>query len=54
MPVEIRELVIKAEVKPGNEPGLPPDSRTLERLKQEIIREAVDQVLTIIHNKNER
>lgn len=54
MPIEIRELVIKAEVRSNAARERLPDHRATERLKQEIIAETVDKVMAIIQNKKER
>ena len=55
MPIEIRELVIRAEVEPrqgqsqgaGQSPGGASD-------REELVRDCVDQVLEIIRQKEER
>lgn len=54
MPIEIRELVIKAEVKSDAARVRMPDQKAAERLKQEIIAETVDKVMAIIQNQKER
>ncbi len=54
--IEIRELVIKANVhsepQPGRGGGL--TSNQLEAIKKEVIAESIEKVLYIIQNKNER
>jgi hypothetical protein len=57
MPIEIKELHIKAVVvdrknKPGASGDLP--KRDLEKLKREIIRECVLEIMQILENKLER
>lgn len=57
MPIEIKELHIKAVVvdrknKPGASGDLP--KRDLEKLKREIIRESVLEIMQILENKLER
>jgi Family of unknown function (DUF5908) len=54
MPVEIKELYIKATVG-GKEK--PPDCikrEDLDRLKKEIIKEVTEKILTKLRQKNER
>ncbi|HTE13213.1 MAG TPA: DUF5908 family protein [Chitinophagaceae bacterium] len=54
MPVEIRELHIKATVG-GKEP--PPDCikrEDLDKLKKEIVKEVTEKILTKLRQKNER
>ena len=56
MPVEIRELIIKAYVdNTGNTPG-PTPSITSNRngVVQDTVEEQLEQVVEIINNKNER
>jgi hypothetical protein len=51
MPIEIRELIIKTEIK--NKPtrqSVNPDSQEIKVLKQQII----DECLRLIKNKNQR
>ena len=54
MPVEIRELVIKVTVKPPDRD----ESRTAEQQKdderQELVAEAVEQVLRVLETRQER
>lgn len=54
MPIEIREVVIRATV---TEEESRPESRTgpeLEVLRQEIIAECIDRVMEILKQKKER
>jgi hypothetical protein len=53
MPVEIRELIIKAIVSDGTEKTQSNPSVN-ESQKQEIIETCVDQILEILKNRNER
>ncbi len=51
MPIEIRELVIKATItdQPDNkQSGIPPEA------KEEIVSECVDQIVKIINERGER
>ena len=52
MPVEIRELVIKAEISPqkGGEQAPPEDAKSREHL----VRDCVAQVLEILRERKER
>jgi len=52
MPIEIRELVIKADV--SSEGGAASARGGSSTNKEEIIQEVVDKVLEVIENKNER
>jgi hypothetical protein len=55
MPIEIRELVIRAEVnEPAQRQERPSGGENLADLKQEIVSECVEKVMEIIHRKNER
>lgn len=56
MPIEIRELIIKAEVKSdsGTRGRDLTGNKDINRVKQEIIEESVEKALEIIKNKNER
>ena len=46
MPIEIRELVIKASVKPDQAPHPEPvPAATLAQLRQQLLKECVDRVL---------
>lgn len=55
MPVEIRELVIRAEIDPqqgqGQESGQNPGSASD---REQLIRDCVEQVMEIIRQKEER
>ena len=52
MPIEIRELVIKADV--SSQKGSPGSTGGGSLNKEEMIQEIVDQVLEVLANKNER
>ena len=54
MPIEIRELVIRARVEPPSSapPAQPPDRAGDER--REIVAECVEQVLEILRLREER
>ncbi len=52
MPIEIRELVIKAQVKDSSEAKMPLNGNGID--KETIIRDCVDQVLEILAKKGER
>jgi hypothetical protein len=55
MPIEIRELVIKATVAQGEEPaGSTSSSDGSANQKEEIINECVETVLQILKEKHER
>ena len=56
MPVEIRELIVKASVGNPNQGGSNNSTATDQEAapKEEIIRECVSQVMDIINDKNER
>ncbi len=53
MPLEIKELVIKATVQDEQQPSTSTQSGT-EEDKETIIEECVDKVLEILRNQNER
>ncbi len=53
MPIEIRELVVKATVRDRASEGQS-GSRDRRAEKEEIVRECVAQVLEILKRKNER
>jgi hypothetical protein len=53
MPIEIRELVIKVTITPDNQPALSPDV-SMEKIKKQIIRECVDQVIIKLDKREER
>ena len=50
MPIEIKELHIKINVKEGGEKSSDSDGAG----KSEIIQECLDQVMTVLKNKDER
>ena len=52
MPIEIRELHIKAEVKTSNERPAAPGN--LPAMKEKIIAECVERVMQILQEKKER
>ena len=53
MPIEIRELVIKAAItESGDEGGSRPDSQTLDR--EQIIADCVEEVMEILRAQLER
>jgi hypothetical protein len=55
MPVEIRELVIRAITTPGSQSSEPsPHARISEDERETIIQECVRQVLKILQRKKER
>lgn len=55
MPIEIRELVIRAEVsEPAQRQETPAAGNDLTDMKQEIISECVEKVMEIIQRKSER
>jgi hypothetical protein len=56
MPIEIRELIVKASVGNPNQGGSNNSTATDQEAapKEEIIRECVSQVMDIINDKNER
>ena len=56
MPIEIRELVIKATVNNnlGNTSKASLDKRDLARLKKEVVKECVETVMEKIEKKNNR
>ena len=55
MPIEIRELHIKASVSDPAERRRPAENAVdLQRIKQEIITECVEKVLDIIKKEKER
>jgi hypothetical protein len=54
MPIEIRELVIKVTITPdGQQPGAAADI-SLEKLKKQMIRECVEQVIIKLDKRTER
>jgi hypothetical protein len=55
MPVEIRELVIRATIdSKGKEGGGGSNGQASPQQKKEIVEECVEQVLEILRQKNER
>jgi hypothetical protein len=56
MPVEIRELIIKAYVdNSGNNPGPTPSiASNRNEMVQDSVEDQLEQVMEIINNKNER
>ena len=53
MPIEIRELIIKATVR-DRASERQPGSRELRSEKEEVIQECVEQVMEILKRKKER
>jgi hypothetical protein len=53
MPIEIRELVIKVTITPDSQPVAPADI-SLEKIKKQIIRECVEQVIIKLDKRAER
>jgi hypothetical protein len=56
MPIEIKELVIRAAVSEGNtqQPVSPAVSSDIVRMKREIADEVTERVLKILKKNNER
>ncbi len=56
MPIEIRELVIRARVAPGGErrPAAEPPAAAEGAKQQEIVRACVQEVMRILEDKRER
>ena len=55
MPVEIKELVIRAVVEPSSDPrGRPSDDYTSDSHQQEIVQTCVREVLRILKRAEER
>ena len=56
MPLEIRELVIKATIddRPGNQSGEPSSADAAEYDEEQIICTCVERVLEILKDKQER
>ena len=54
MPIEIRELIIKTTVAPGDTGGDDGSSASGDDEKQQLIQECVDQVMDILKEKWER
>ena len=54
MPVEIRELVIRATIDSKGKEGGGSNGQASPQQKKEIVEECVEQVLEILRQKNER
>ena len=54
MPVEIRELVIRATVEPGKGHKKPAKDKSDGKDAQEMIAECVEQVLEVLRKERER
>jgi hypothetical protein len=55
MPIEIRELVIRATVERGSEPeARSASARRPENERQDLVAECVEQVLQILRQEHER
>ena len=54
MPIEVKELIIKANVQAGESNTSVPDEKLKENLKAEIIAACVEQVMKLLKNKKER
>ena len=54
MPVEIRELVIRATVDDKKDVAKKPDSGGRQQPKQDLVAECVEQVLRILRRQRER
>ena len=55
MPIEIREVIIKADVRDaGEQPSAPAETGNAAEDKETLIQECVDQVLRIIEDKKAR
>ncbi len=55
MPVQINEMIIRANVtEPGDPPAETPSSGDKSLNKEEIIRECTQVILEILNNKKER
>jgi hypothetical protein len=54
MPIEIRELVIKVTITPDNQQPVVAGDISLEKIKKQIIRECVDQVIIKLDKRAER
>lgn len=53
MPIEIKELVIRATIEPG-QPEKRPAGAPAEQAREELVAECVEQVLEILRQKGER
>lgn len=54
MPIEIKELVIRATVDGGAGGSEGPKNREKELAREEIVGECVEQVMRILHAQRER
>ncbi len=54
MPIEIRELIIKAQVANNEEGGRSNAGQLDNNVKQKLVQECVDMVMDIIKNERER
>ena len=52
MPIEIRELIIKAVVQPSNQENI--DDKNPGTDQESIQTVAIDEILELVKNKNER
>jgi len=52
MPVEIKQIVIRAVLTDKESPGKPSEAPEME--KESIVQECVDQILKILKKKNRR
>lgn len=54
MPIEIRELVIKAQIREGSRESSPRPGRNAAIDKAEIVKAAVEEVLQILKDQQSR
>ena len=54
MPIEIKELIIRATVDPKGEGGSAETGKADSSKKEEIVQQCVEQVLEILRKKRER
>ncbi len=54
MPIEVRELIVRARVREDNDPGTTFTEANIQGEEPASIREAVEQVLDIIKRRKER
>jgi translation elongation factor EF-Tu-like GTPase len=54
MPIEIRELVIRATVEGGENPRQESAAKREQNDQQQIIEECIEQILKILDRKSER
>ena len=54
MPIEIRELVIKVTITPDKQQPVVAGDISLEKIKKQIIRECVEQVIAKLDKRAER